>query len=161
MLWKSKLQTCTADSTDEAKLYAVRQSLKLGLGIRLSLIELLELNPTVTTPMFVDNAATVQTSKFKDQISNNNRHIDTRFFKICDHVETGEITVLWCPGVINPADLFTKPLPYQEALPHIDLLLSNIPFSPEVMGGVQRNKYAPSRSRGQTRPPSHEIREPP
>jgi len=97
VLWKSKLQTCTADSTHEAELYAVHQSLKLGLGIRLSLIELLELNPTVTTPMFVDNAATVQTSKLKDQISNNNRHIDTRFFKICDHVETGEITVLWCP----------------------------------------------------------------
>ena len=89
---------------------------------------------TVTTPMFVDNAATVQTSKLKDQISNNNRHIDTRFFKVCDHVETGEITVFWRPRTINPADLFTKPLTNQEALPHIDLLLSNIPYSPEVMG---------------------------
>ena len=87
--------------------------------------------------MFVDNAATVQTSKLKDQISNNNRHIDTRFFKICDHVETGEITVLWCPGAINPADLFTKPLTYQEALSHTDLLLSNIPYSPEIMGGCK------------------------
>ena len=35
VLWKSKLQTCTADSTHEAELYAVHQSLKLGLGIRL------------------------------------------------------------------------------------------------------------------------------
>ena len=63
--------------------------------------------------MFVDNAATVQTSKLKEQILNNNRRIDTRFFKICDHVEAGEITILWCPGTINPADLFTKPLTNQ------------------------------------------------
>ena len=61
----------------------------------------------------------------------------TRFFKICDHVEAGEITVLWRPGATNPTDLFTKALNNQEALPHVDLLPSSIPYSPEVMGGCK------------------------
>ena len=112
--------------------------------------------------MFVDNAAIVQTSKLKDQISNNNRHIDTRFFKICDHVETGEFIVLWRPGGINPADLFTKPLTNPEALPHVDLLLSNIPYSPEVMGGRKGfNKPLAVAGAKRARLATCKIREPP
>ena len=32
--WRSKRQSCTADSTHEAELYALHQSLKVGLGLK-------------------------------------------------------------------------------------------------------------------------------
>ena len=102
--------------------------------------------------MFVDNQATVSTSNLLDQISNRNRHIETRFFKICDHVESKEISVHWIPGTTNPSDINTKPLGASDIEPHIDFLLSGTAYSPPVLGGCARldSPYA----KRQTRPRS-------
>ena len=133
--WKSKLQTCTADSTHEAELYAMHQSMKLGLGIRRTLIDMNLLFQSSPTVLYVDNSATVCTANQIYQISNRNRHIDTRYFKIRDHVESNDIRVEWKSGKVNPADLFTKALDVSTVSLHADFLLSGIPYSPSAMGG--------------------------
>ena len=138
--WKSKLQTCTADSTHEAELYALHQSLKMGLGLRHTLAEmgLIKLYKTVT--IFVDNEATTYTAKLRDQISSRNRHIDTQYFKICDHVETKEFTVTWLSGKYNPADIFTKPITPNSFKPHFDFIFEALPYSHELEGGTHACK---------------------
>ena len=90
--------------------------------------------------MYVDNQATVDTSQLLDQISNRNRHIETRYFKICDHVESNEIALNWIPGSTNPSDINTKPLSATEIAPHTDFLLAGRTYSQSVMGGCPKTK---------------------
>ena len=134
--WRSKLQTCTADSTHEAELYALHQSLKVGLGLKYTLTELGLIKRNCTNTIFVDNEATTHTSLLRDQISNKNRHIDTRYFKICDHVESKDFTVTWVSGKYNPADIFTKPLAPAAFISHFDFIFENIPYYNELEGGT-------------------------
>jgi len=145
--WKSKLQTCTADSTHEAELYAMHQSLKLGLSLRYSLNDL-GLIANAPAPMYVDNAACQCTAHLYDQITSRNRHIPTRYFKICDHTESGEIIVKWKSGKCNPADLFTKPLSATESAPHLDFIFHGTAYPLQVVGGcLAVNPPSPHRVR--------------
>ena len=65
------------------------------------------------------------------------RHLETGYSWLQAAVKNNRLQVRKVLCTENPADLFTKPLTYQEALPHTDLLLSNIPYSPEIMGGCK------------------------
>ena len=108
----------------------------MGLGLKYTLTELGLIKRNCTNTIFVDNEATTHTSLLRDQISNKNRHIDTRYFKICDHVESKDFTVTWVSGKYNPADIFTKPLAPAAFISHFDFIFENIPYYNELEGGT-------------------------
>ena len=144
--WKSKLQKLTAQSTHDAELYALHQSNNLALEFRNLMEELGLGDKRDTTPIYVDNAATSFTASNAERITARNRHLSVRYFKVCDHVASGEVRVDWLPGSANPSDLFTKPLGMEPFTKHANFLLQGTPYDPESSGsgGVQNFLDLPS-----------------
>ena len=140
--WKSKLQKLTAQSTHEAELYALHQSNNLALEFR-NLTRELGLSESQSTPIYVDNQAVSFTANNSEQITQRNRHLATRYFKVCDHVASGEVGVVWLPGTDNPSDLFTKPLNMDTFTKHTDFLFKGAGYRPAAVDfGGERNFLA-------------------
>ena len=88
-------------------------------------------------PIIVDNESVVSTAKLYDQITQRNRHIETRYFKIQEFQENQYVDVTWRRGKNNPADVFTKALSKDEGHNHIEFLLSGYSYDDSILGGCQ------------------------
>ena len=61
------------------------------------------------TSIFCDNSSVIQLSKH-NLFHIKRKHIDTHYHFICELVNDGQISVLFCGSKEQLADMFTKPL---------------------------------------------------
>ena len=134
VFWKTKRQKVTAVSTHEAELLALWSGVQEALFFRRLLEEMGEAQPA-STPVYVDNqSAVISANTERDTTAH--RHLDVRFFRIRDHVRSKDISVLWKPGHLNPADLLTKVLNRDHTLSHVRHIMNGDSYSPStVLGG--------------------------
>ena len=85
----------------------------------------------------VDTAAVQKTCTLIDAITPKNRHIETKYFKVCDYADQGYLDVYWRSGKTNPADLFTKALSHNEGYPHSDSILTGTDYESALEGGSE------------------------
>ena len=61
--------------------------------------------------LYQDNTSAIQLeNNGKTSSGQRTRHINIRYFFIKDKVESGEVTIIYCPTKDMIADFFTKPL---------------------------------------------------
>lgn len=65
------------------------------------------------TPFHVDNQATIKTAE-NPCMQQKTKHLGRRYAFIREAVEDKEILLIFTPGKVNIADIFTKPLPYPQ-----------------------------------------------
>lgn len=122
--WSSKSQTCIAVSSTESKYIALTCSVQEGLWLRLSLVHMhIPCPPTLS--IFTDNEGARSLSE-NNSSHTRAKHIDIHYHFICSHIESHIFKVIHTPGVTNPADMLTKPLPrikFVECLPCLGLVM--------------------------------------
>ena len=77
-----------------------------------------ELEPTV---LYVDNQGAIELAKDLRSCKRS-RHIERRYLKVRELVADGEIVVKHDPSKENHADMFTKPLDFEEFNSHFSAL---------------------------------------
>ena len=108
VVYRSKAQSITAQSSTEAELIAAVTASKTAIYIR-SILKELGFEEKELTPIYEDNALAIEIVNAQKP-TERTRHIEIRFFAIQDWKQAGYITLKHIPGVINPADDLTKPL---------------------------------------------------
>ena len=106
--YKSKLQATVATSSTEAEFIASVHTAKTAKYLRSVLSELgfAEKKPT---QVYIDNSAAIDMIN-ENKPTQRSRHIDIQLFAIQEWRENEELTVVHIPGILNPADVLTKPL---------------------------------------------------
>jgi hypothetical protein len=106
--WSSRKQRTVSTSSTESEYYALTNTLKEAIWLRLFL-SLMKLPTSLPFPIFCDNqsACTIANT---DSISSRTKHIDVRHHFIREHLSNGSFTTLWIPTNEMTADIFTKPL---------------------------------------------------
>ena len=104
----------------------------------------MNLGSTEPTPVYVDNEALAFTV-IAEHMTDANRHMNTKYFAVCDDVAHKELSVLWMRGTHNPADTFTKALGAEVFNRHNDYMLyEQVPADapkPSGRGGELGTKY--------------------
>jgi hypothetical protein len=108
--YKSKQQTCVAQSTCEAEYYSAVDATKEGLHLRQLLGEIFNAPITETTTTWEDNQSAIAFSQ-NALVSEKTKDIGLKWHFLKDHVEQGTIKLRYLPTDIMVADMFTKPLP--------------------------------------------------
>jgi hypothetical protein len=108
MTWSSKKQATVALSTMEAEYIALSHAACENLWLR-SLFTELDLPPSSSTPIFVDNRGAIDFT-LNAGYHARSKHIDIRHHFIQDVVTSNEVSVHHCASADNLADIFTKPL---------------------------------------------------
>jgi hypothetical protein len=108
--FKSKLQATVATSSTEAEFVASVQAAKMARYLRSILLELGHPQSAPTT-LHCDNKSAIEMVN-QDRPTERSRHIDIAFFAIQSWRKLGDIHLQHIPGVINPSDAATKPLPW-------------------------------------------------
>jgi len=106
--WSSRLQTITALSTTEAEYVAAVDAGKDVVWMR----QLLgELGFTLSAPsvLCMDNQSAISVAKNPEH-HGRMKHLDLRFYWLCDVVDLGLIAPVFVPTTAQVADIFTKPL---------------------------------------------------
>ena len=106
--YKSKTQTITATSSTEAEFIAAVAAAKTAKYLRSIMVDL-GFTQSGPTRLYEDNMAAIQMINAK-RPTERSRHIDIQYFAIQDWREAGDIELVYCPGILNPADDLTKPL---------------------------------------------------
>jgi len=88
---------------------AIGDATKEALWLRSLLSELAILDLYHSTCIMVDNQGSIHLAK-NPLISECAKHIDIQHHFICDHIEDGDVTLIYCPTSEMTADIFTKPL---------------------------------------------------
>jgi len=120
--WSSKQQVVIALSSCEAEYLACSHCARQIVWLR-SLFSELGFPQQNPTPMYCDNQGTV-TCSHDPQSHSRMKHIDIRAHFIRDCVNRQLIDIHHIPGIDNPSDLLTKPLPratHNKWLVHIRL----------------------------------------
>lgn len=81
-----------------------------------------------TIPLSIDNASALKLTK-NPEFHGRTKHINIRHHFIRECVERGEVSPEWISGKVNPADLFTKPLPKALFLENVARLGGGVPAS--------------------------------
>lgn len=107
MIWKSKLQACTARSSFGAESVALTSASDEILWTRLFLRSLgYQLPPSEVN---VDNQSVIVTLNGQ-KCPTRTKHIEVRFHWLKEQIGNGEFHVTYCSTDNNVADIFTKPL---------------------------------------------------
>ena len=108
IVYKSKTQSQTAQSSTEAEFYAAVSAAKIVLYLRSILADLgfPQNNPTT---LYEDNDSTIKIVN-SGVPTERSRHIDIPYFAIQDWKRDLYIKMQFISGKINPADALTKPL---------------------------------------------------
>jgi hypothetical protein len=106
--WSAKKQNCIALSTTEAEYVALTRAIQEGIWLRQSLQQFLLDCPTPLVISTDNNGA--KSLSVNDSNHGKAKHIDIRYHFIRSHIESKLFVVNHTPGIINTADLFTKPL---------------------------------------------------
>lgn len=106
--WRSKQQTTVALSTAEAELVSVCEATKEAVYLRGVLGEL-GVAQDAATVIMQDNSACIALSK-NPEAPARTKHIGLKYFYVRDHVDEGNVQLLYCPSALMLADLLTKPV---------------------------------------------------
>ena len=112
--WPSKLQRAIATSSTESEIYALTETLKETLYLRLLLEDLRQTQREPTT-LLCDNMATISICSGRDQQLKRVRHLRElkRFLDVRRRFiqsQNAEIKIIHCTALNNVADPLTKPL---------------------------------------------------
>jgi hypothetical protein len=102
-----KMKLVTKSST-ESELVAVEESVPYVLWM-LTLLKDLELKVTRPVQMMQDNLSAIGIIDNGGSF-NRSKHMIARHGFVKQHVDSGDITFVHCPGEVMPADMLTKPL---------------------------------------------------
>ena len=106
--WRSKRQTCVAQSTCEAEYMAVSEACREAVWLQSILSSLTKTSPR-TIMLNVDNQGTIALSK--NQIQNNRtKHIRIRYHYVKECNEDKLIELVYCHTKDNVSDILTKAL---------------------------------------------------
>jgi KUP system potassium uptake protein len=109
--YKSKQQTCVAQSICEAGHYSTADATKEGLHLRQLLGEIFNAPiVTKTTTIWEYNQSAIAYSQ-NALVSEKTKHVGLKWHFLKDHVEQGTIKLRYLPTDHMVADMFTKPLP--------------------------------------------------
>jgi hypothetical protein len=106
--WSSRKQRIVSTSSTESEYYALTNTIKEAIWIRLFL-SLTELPFPTPFPIFCDNQSTCTIAN-TDAISSRTKHIDVHYHFIRQHITDGIFSTVWIPTTDMTADIFTKPL---------------------------------------------------
>jgi hypothetical protein len=106
--YRSKTQTITATSSTEAEFIAAVSAAKVAKYLR-SILSQLGFPQKSATPLYEDNESAIKMIN-AGKPTERSRHIDIQYFAIQDWRQAGDIILKSIPGIINPADDFTKAL---------------------------------------------------
>jgi hypothetical protein len=106
--WSSKKQSSTAQSSTEAEYMAAAHAGKEALWLR-NFAQEIGIAQDSPMPLYVDNQSAIALSKNPESHSRM-KHIGVRYHFIRDHVESGEIELLYVPTGNQIADVLTKGL---------------------------------------------------
>lgn len=107
--WGSKAQPTVATSSTHAEYVAAYQATAECLWIRSMLLELKLLPQDTPTVLKCDNQAAIKIANYQ-MVTPQSKHFDQKYHFVRHEVEEGHISLLFCPGKDNVADIFTKPL---------------------------------------------------
>jgi hypothetical protein len=105
---KSSAQTLTTKSTPEAELVALSDGATVTLGCRQFFESLGETLPPVA--MMEDNQTTMEYIQHGGPIHARTRYIGVKLYFTKDHVDAGELVLVYCMSKDMLADLMTKPV---------------------------------------------------
>lgn len=105
--WCSRRQPIVALSSTEAEFIAAADSIKEVLFLKQLIEELC--NNNLSVELNVDNQSAICLIKNK-VFNKRSKHIDVRYFFICERYEEKLFTIQHCPSEFQIADVFTKPL---------------------------------------------------
>ena len=108
--WGSKRQQTIALSSCEAEIVAASEGAKEALYLSKMLQELGE-RGCDPVKLFADNKGAIDVAYNPEHFSRM-KHVARRHFFVRECVEDGRLVVPFVPTAENPADFFTKPLPY-------------------------------------------------
>jgi hypothetical protein len=89
--YKSKQQTCVAQSTCEAEYYSAADATKEGLHLRQLMGEIFDATITETTTILKDNNQSAISGSHNALVSEKTKHIGLKWHLLKDHVEQGTI----------------------------------------------------------------------
>jgi hypothetical protein len=108
--YRCHTQTITATSSTEAEFLAAVEAAKIAKYLR-SILRELGFPQDGPTPIYEDNESTIKIVN-AGRPTVRTRHIDIQFFAIQDWKAAGDLVLVHIPGIINPADCLTKPVPW-------------------------------------------------
>ena len=106
--WSARKQRTVSTSSTESEYYALTNTIKEGIWIKLFL-SLTTLPSPSPFPILCDNQSTCTIAN-TDTISSRTKHIDVRHHFIRQHLTDGSFATAWIPTTEMTADILTKPL---------------------------------------------------
>ena len=106
--WSSKAQLQTATSSTHAEYAAAYQATTEGVWTR-SFLKAAGLLAIAPTTLYCDNEAAIKIAKLH-MVTPRSKHFDTKLHYVREQVEAGALSLQFCAGSDNVADIFTKPL---------------------------------------------------
>jgi hypothetical protein len=106
--WSSRKQRTVSTSSTESEYYALTNTFKEAIWIRLFL-SLVKLPSPTPFPIYCDNQSACSIAN-TDSISSRTKHIDVRHHFIREHLNDGSFSTIWVPTHDMTADILTKPL---------------------------------------------------
>jgi hypothetical protein len=106
--WSARKQRTVSTSSTESKYYALANTVKEAIWIKLFLT-ITKLHTPHAIPLLCDNQST-RAIATTDAISPRMKHIDVQYHFIWEHTTSGLFPLHWVPMSDMVADVFTKPL---------------------------------------------------
>jgi hypothetical protein len=106
--YRCKTQSITATSLTEAEIIAAVSAAKVARYFRMIMKEL-GFQQHKATILYEDNQSTIHMVN-SGKPTEQSRHINIQYFAIQDWKRNGNIQLCHIPGIINSADVLTKPL---------------------------------------------------
>jgi hypothetical protein len=106
--WYSKKQSVVAQSSTEAEYYSLSEIVRETIWLKQFLAELnIMLKESIT--VMQDNQSTIAIALNPIQ-HQRVKHMDVRVHYLRDHLDRGDIKLVYCPTKLMIADILTKPL---------------------------------------------------
>ena len=106
--WSSRKQRTVSTSSTESEYYALTNTFKEAIWLRLFL-SLTKLPSPLPFPIFCDNQSTCTIAN-ADSVSSRTKHIDVRHHFIRQYINDGSFVTTWITTSDMTADIFTNPL---------------------------------------------------
>jgi hypothetical protein len=121
--WSAQKQRRVARSTMESEYYAAAAACQEAVWLRRLFTEISTALPVPTgaISLSIDNTAAISFIR-QDLPHKRTKHIDNQNHYVRNCEELGDVTVSHISGTVNPADIFTKPLPTRLHLHALELL---------------------------------------